>query len=55
MPFYRKPKTFTPLSIAAGKKAVKSGVHHAIFTSRFDKYVGEWKKDLKEGTYLNRI
>lgn len=50
MPFYQKPKTFTPLLIAAEKKSVKNGVHHAIFTSRFDKYVGDWKKDLKEGT-----
>ncbi|CAB3235031.1 unnamed protein product [Arctia plantaginis] len=49
MPFYRKPREFTPLLIAAEKKAVKNGVHHAIFTSRFDRYVGDWKNDLKEG------
>ncbi|XP_053625197.1 MORN repeat-containing protein 3-like isoform X1 [Plodia interpunctella] len=52
MPFYRKPKTFTPLLIAAEKKAVKNGLHHAIFTSRFDRYVGDWKQDLKEGKGL---
>ncbi|XP_045491451.1 MORN repeat-containing protein 3-like [Colias croceus] len=49
MPFYRKPQNFIPLLIAAEKKAVKNGRHHAIFTSRFDKYVGDWKEDLKEG------
>ncbi|CAH0406329.1 unnamed protein product [Chilo suppressalis] len=49
MPFYRKPRNFTPISIVSEKKATKNGVHHAIFTSRFDKYVGDWKHDLKEG------
>ncbi|CAK1545159.1 unnamed protein product [Leptosia nina] len=49
MPFYHYPRNFTPLLIAAEKKAVKNGVHHAIFTSRFDRYIGDWKKDLKEG------
>ncbi|XP_034840456.1 MORN repeat-containing protein 3-like [Maniola hyperantus] len=52
MPFYRNPRTFTPLSTVAEKKSVKNGVHHAIFTSRFDKYVGDWKNDLKEGKGL---
>ncbi|XP_047528193.1 MORN repeat-containing protein 3-like [Vanessa atalanta] len=52
MPFYQKPKTFTPLLLAAEKKAIKNGVHKAIFTSRFDKYVGDWNKDLKEGKGL---
>uniref|UniRef100_A0A2A4J611 MORN repeat-containing protein 3 n=1 Tax=Heliothis virescens TaxID=7102 RepID=A0A2A4J611_HELVI len=49
MPFYHKPREFTPLLIAAEKKAKKNGLHHAIFTSRFDRYVGDWKNDLKEG------
>ncbi|KAM3963029.1 MORN repeat-containing protein 3 [Aphomia sociella] len=52
MPFYRKPRNFTPLLIAAEKKALKNGVHHATFTSRFDKYVGDWKNDLKQGKGL---
>ncbi|VVD05021.1 unnamed protein product [Leptidea sinapis] len=49
MPFYHRPRNFIPLSIAAEKKSIKNGLHHSIFTSRFDRYVGEWKKDLKEG------
>lgn len=49
MPFYKKPRNFTPLLKAAEKKSIKNGLRHAIFTSRFDRYVGEWKKDLKEG------
>ncbi|CAH0604898.1 unnamed protein product [Chrysodeixis includens] len=49
MPFYQKPRNFTPLLIAAEKRSVKNGLHHAIFTSNFSKYVGDWKKDLKEG------
>ncbi|XP_075969883.1 MORN repeat-containing protein 3-like [Anticarsia gemmatalis] len=49
MPFYRKPRGFTPLPVLAERKSVKNGLHHSIFTSRFDKYVGDWKKDLKEG------
>lgn len=52
MPFYRKIKTFTPLSSIAANKSIKSGVHHAIFTSRRDVYVGDWKNDLKEGAFL---
>lgn len=52
MPFYRKPRNFTPLLIEAEKKSVKNGLHHAIFTSRFDRYKGDWKKDLKEGKHL---
>ncbi|OWR55777.1 hypothetical protein KGM_212090 [Danaus plexippus plexippus] len=52
MPFYHKPKTFTPLLIAAEKKSAKNGVHHAVFTSRFDKYVGDWNNDLKQGKGL---
>ncbi|KAL0842342.1 hypothetical protein ABMA28_014466 [Loxostege sticticalis] len=52
MPFYRKPRNFTPLLIEAEKKSVKNGLHHAIFTSRFDRYKGDWKKDLKEGKGL---
>ncbi|XP_026724725.1 MORN repeat-containing protein 3-like [Trichoplusia ni] len=49
MPFYKKPRNFIPLLKAAEKKSIKNGLRHAIFTSRFDRYVGEWKKDLKEG------
>lgn len=51
MPFYHKPRSFKPLSHAAESRSVKNGVHHAIFTSRFDKYVGDWRNDLKEGAY----
>lgn len=51
MPFYHKPREFTPLLIAAHKKSIKNGLRHAIFTSRFDKYIGDWKNDKKEGTY----
>ncbi|KAJ8722485.1 hypothetical protein PYW07_003665 [Mythimna separata] len=49
MPFYHHPRTFVPLSVAAEKKARKNGLRHAIFTSRFDRYVGDWKDDLKDG------
>ncbi|CAK1581608.1 unnamed protein product [Parnassius mnemosyne] len=52
MPFYREPKQFTPLSILSDKKSVKNCLHHSIFTSRLDKYVGEWKNDLKHGKGL---
>lgn len=55
MPFYHPPKTFTPLLIAAEKKSVKNGLHHAIFTSRFDRYIGEWRNDRKEGAILSYI
>lgn len=51
MPFYRKPRNFTPLSKEAERKSIKNGVHHAIFTSRFDRYVGDWKGDKKEGQW----
>ncbi|XP_026329525.1 MORN repeat-containing protein 3-like [Hyposmocoma kahamanoa] len=49
MPFYRRPRNFTPLSTLAEKRSHKNGVHHAIFTARFDRYVGDWQKDLKHG------
>ncbi|XP_004930389.1 MORN repeat-containing protein 3 [Bombyx mandarina] len=49
MPTKRKLRSFTPLLIEAEKRSVKNGVHHAVFTSRFDKYVGDWKNDLKDG------
>ncbi|XP_063620505.1 MORN repeat-containing protein 3-like [Cydia splendana] len=49
MPFYRHPRNFIPLSLAAEKKSIKNGLHHQIFTSRLDVYKGEWKSDLKEG------
>ncbi|CAH0701618.1 unnamed protein product [Spodoptera exigua] len=49
MPFYHKPREFTPLLIAAQKKSIKNGLRHAIFTSRGDKYIGDWKNDVKEG------
>ncbi|CAG4988374.1 unnamed protein product [Parnassius apollo] len=52
MPFYRQPRQFTPLYIVSDKKSVKNGLHHSIFTSRLDKYVGEWKNDLKHGKGL---
>ncbi|XP_073943674.1 MORN repeat-containing protein 3-like [Choristoneura fumiferana] len=49
MPFYRHPRNFTVLSVTAEKKSIKRGLHHAIFTSRFDKFKGDWNSDLKEG------
>lgn len=49
MPFYRRPRNFTPLSTLAEKGSHKNGIRHAIFTARFDRYVGEWQKDLKHG------
>ncbi|XP_022120458.2 MORN repeat-containing protein 3-like [Pieris rapae] len=52
MPFYHHPRNFTPLSKAAERKAVKNGLHHSIFTSRFDRYVGDWNNDLKQGKGL---
>ncbi|XP_068629976.1 MORN repeat-containing protein 3-like [Battus philenor] len=52
MPFYRKPRNFTPLSTVSDKKAIKNHLHHSIFTSRFDKFVGDWKNDLKHGKGL---
>lgn len=53
MPFYRHPRNFTPLLILAEKKSIKNGLHHSIFTSKFDRYVGEWKNDFKQGTKIN--
>ncbi|XP_049867108.1 MORN repeat-containing protein 3-like [Pectinophora gossypiella] len=52
MPFYRKPRNFTPLHTIAEKKSIKNGLHHAIFTSRFDRYVGDWHHDHKQGKGL---
>ncbi|XP_013180674.1 PREDICTED: MORN repeat-containing protein 3-like [Papilio xuthus] len=49
MPFYRKPRNFTPLCMISEKKSIKNNVHHSIFTSRFDKFVGDWRNDLKHG------
>lgn len=58
MPFYRKPRNFIPLAILAERKSIKNGAHHSIFTSRVDRYIGDWKDDLKEGEIfitLNRL
>ncbi|KAJ2952884.1 hypothetical protein O0L34_g7249 [Tuta absoluta] len=49
MPFYRKPRNFTPLATLAERKSIKNGLHHAIFTSRFDRYTGDWHVDKKQG------
>lgn len=49
MPLYHEPKTFTPLLIAAEKRSIKNGLHHAVFTSRLDRYKGVWNNDKKEG------
>lgn len=49
MPFYRKPKLFTPLPFEAEKKSIKNNLRHAIFTPTYNKYVGDWKNDLRHG------
>ncbi|XP_041977254.1 MORN repeat-containing protein 3-like isoform X2 [Aricia agestis] len=49
MPFYYHPRTFTPLRVEADRKAIKNGLRHAVFTKNREKYIGEWKNNLREG------
>lgn len=55
MPFYRHPQTWVPIFIDAERRSVKNGIHHAVFTRNWGKYVGDWKTDKKEGRLTDKL
>lgn len=47
MPFLKPYKE--PRSRKLEELTKKNGLRHAVFSIKGDKYVGEWKNNLKEG------
>lgn len=54
MPFFKGPQTYTHRSREIEKLAKINGYRHAIFSPQNDKYIGQWRDNIKEGTILFR-